>query len=146
MASQAIAVAGDPIFCAADGQNIWVSTLGTVVQLDASTGKTLGTWTGATDGYGIVVAVGRIFVASDDTPGVLYVVDPSTKPGAVTVSATALGNQPKGIAFDGVNLWTANNGGSSIILPTPPYEVTNVAGFSVPAGILFDGSNIWITD
>jgi hypothetical protein len=145
--SQAIAVAGDPIFCAADGQNIWVSTFGTVVQLDASTGKTLGTWTGATDGYGIVVAVGRIFVASDDSPGILYVVDPTAKPGAVTVAPSVLGNQPKGIAFDGVNLWTANNGGSvSIISPTPPYEATTVPGFSVPAGVLFDGSNIWITD
>jgi DNA-binding beta-propeller fold protein YncE len=64
--------------------------------------------------------------------------------------ASGLGNFPTGIAFDGVDIWTANNGGSvSIITPTTnlPWSVNTVStGFFNPAGILFDGSNIWVTD
>ena len=44
---QTIAIGGSPQFCAADGENIWIVHLaGRSVQVQASTGKVLGTWTG----------------------------------------------------------------------------------------------------
>jgi hypothetical protein len=149
-AMQTIAVGGSAISCAADGEDIWTSTFGSVAQVQASTGKVLGTWTGATGSYAVKVVAGKVFVAGQTTPGSLYVIDPTQSPGPVTLAAGNLGNQPFGIAFDGTSLWTANFGppGSvSIIMPQPPYTVTTVTtGFSVPTGILFDGASIWVAD
>jgi YVTN family beta-propeller protein len=59
------------------------------------------------------------------------------------------GNQPVGIAFDGVNLWTANRGppGSVTIIGLGLSSVDTIdTGFNAPYGILFDGSHIWVTD
>jgi hypothetical protein len=149
-AMQTVAVPGAPFYCAADGANIWTATLGTVVQVQASTGTVLGTWTGATNSYGVVVAGGKVYVAGDTSPGNLYVIDPTQAPGSVTVAANNLGNNAFGIAFDGTNIWTANNDGSvSIITPqaATPYPVTTVStGFVALQGILYDGAHIWVTD
>jgi DNA-binding beta-propeller fold protein YncE len=146
-AMQTIALGGSQR-CAADGEAIWASTFGTVVQVQASTGKVLGTWTGATSSRGVVVAAGEVFVVGTDSPGNLYVIDPTQSPGTITTAASTLGNEPVSIAFDGANLWTANFEGSvSIITPRSPYSVTTVStGFSAPEGIVFDGNSIWVTD
>jgi DNA-binding beta-propeller fold protein YncE len=149
-ALQSISVGGFPERCVADGESIWTTTNSgaTVVQVQASTGKVLGTWTGAPNSWAILAALGKIFVTGLNPPGTLYVIDPTQSPGAVTVAASTLGNNPAGIVYDGTNLWTANNGSSvSIIMPTPPYTVTNVTtGFNSPSGILYDGAHIWVTD
>jgi hypothetical protein len=145
-------VGGNPAYCAADGKAIWVSTagIGNVVEVQASTGKVLGTWTGMSDSWGILPAAGKIFVVGSSLPGSLYVFDPTQPPGAATLAASGLGDTPVGIAFDGTHLWTANNGGSvSIITPqaATPYPATTVtAGFHGPWGILYDGAHIWVTD
>jgi YVTN family beta-propeller protein len=148
-AMQSIALAGAPLNCAADGENVWVSTYNgdTVAEVQAHTGTVLGTWTGATLANGLVVAAGKIFVTGYTSPGSLYVIDPTQPPGALTSVAT-LSNDSEGAAFDGTNVWTANQSGSvSIITPQPPYTVTTVAtGFSSPYGIVYDGANIWVTD
>ncbi len=149
-AMQTVAVGGTPQSCAADGEDIWTSTTGQVVQVQASTGKILGTWTGASNSFGMVVAAGKVFVAG--SPDKLYAIDPTTSPGAVTQVASPGGANSFGIAFDGTNLWTANTGapGSvSIITPqaTTPYPVTTVTtGFASPTGVLYDGAHIWVTD
>ncbi len=149
---QTIAVGGSPFACTGDGESIWTSTQGAnqVVQVHASTGAVIGTWTGATNSTGIVAAAGKVFATSFTSPGNLYVLDPTLPPGAVTVAASNLGNNPEGLAFDGARLWTANFAGSvSIITPqaTTPYPVTTVTtGFTQPAGILYDGTNIWAAD
>jgi DNA-binding beta-propeller fold protein YncE len=149
---QTIALGGVPYFCEADGENIWTSTWtgNDVVQVQASTGTVLGTWTGASGSTGVVVAAGKVFVAGQDAPGKLYVIDPTQPPSAVTVAASNLGNFPAGIAFDGTNLWTTNEDGSvSVITPqaTTPYPVTTItSGFIAPNGILYDGAHIWVTN
>jgi DNA-binding beta-propeller fold protein YncE len=146
---QTINVGGIPQFCAADGENIWTSTFGSVAQVQANTGSVLGTWTGATQGVAVFVAAGKVFVTGSTSPGSLYVIDPTQPPGAVTVAASTLGNHPIGIAFDGTNLWTANfTGGSvSMITPQSPYTVTTIStGFIAPYGIVYDGAHIWVTD
>jgi hypothetical protein len=151
-AMQMIAIGGIGQFCAADGGTIWVTNYGNVLQIDASTGKVLGTWTGANNSAGIVVAAGKVFVGADDnatvTTSSLYVIDPTEPPGPLTAVSTNVGELPLGMAFDGTHVWTANNTSSvSIIDPTSPYTVTTVStGFVSPAGIVFDGAHIWVTD
>ncbi len=146
---QTISLGGTPQFCAVDGENIWASNFGSLAQVQASSGAVLGTWTGATEGEGVAVAAGKVFVTGATSPGSLYVIDPTLAPTAVTVAASTLGNHPVGIAFDGNNLWTANFAGASVSIITPqsPYTVTTVAtGFTSPYGIVFDGTSIWVTD
>jgi hypothetical protein len=147
-AMQTIAIGSEAQSCDADGADIWLTTAaGTVVEVQANTGKVLGTWTGASGAAGVVAVAGKIFVAGYGA-GSLYEIDPTQSPGAVTLVATTLGMEPAGIAFDGNFLWTANADGSvSGIAPTSPYAVYNVStGFTSPTGILFDGANIWVTD
>jgi hypothetical protein len=114
-----------------------------------SDGKLLDTWTNANNASGVLVAIGRVFVTADTSPGGLYMINPTQAGGAVAVVSNALGDFPNDIAFDGSRIWTANGIGSvSIVTPgmTIPWSVTSVPGFSQPVGILFDGSNIWVTD
>jgi hypothetical protein len=148
---QTITIGGKPFSCAADGESIWTTTQGQVVQVQANIGKVLGTWTGAAQSLAVVVAAGKIFVTGDSSPGNLYVIDPTQPPGAVTVAATNLGGFPSGIAFDGTNLWTANFSVGSVsiitVQATTPYPVTTVTtGFADLSGILYDGAHMWVTD
>ena len=145
-------VGAQPQLLAADGADIWVANYAgsTVSRVRASDGRLLETWTGATTPYGVLSAMGRILVAGQTIPGHLYQIDPSQPPGAVTVVASNLGNESRGLTFDGGRVWTANYIGSvSIVTPgaTIPWTVTTVtAGFTQPAGAIFDGSNVWVTD
>jgi hypothetical protein len=136
-----------------DGADIWVANFlggGTVSRVRASDGKSLETWTGALNSFGVVVAMGRVIVTGARSPGNLYLIDPGQAAGAVTVAASNLGNSPNGITFDGARVWTANASGSvSIITPgaTTPWNVTTVTtGFSSLSGALYDGTNVWVTD
>ncbi len=135
-----------------DGADVWVSNDGnnTVSRVRTSDGRLLETWTGAVNPRCLLVAMGRVFVAANTSPGNLYQIVPSGSAGAVTTVTSGLGNLADGIAFDGARIWTANIGASvSIVTPgaSIPWSVTNVsAGFSQPLGILYDGANIWTTD
>jgi hypothetical protein len=144
-------VGADPRLVASDGADLWVGNLGgnSVSRVRGSDGRLLETWTGATNPQGVLVALGRVFVAGGSNPGQLYLIDPSQQPaGAVTPLSNALGNAPEGIAFDGQRIWTANNGSVSIITPGDLFfTVMNVTtGFGNLKGILYDGANIWVTE
>jgi hypothetical protein len=110
----------------------------------------LETWTGATGAYGVLVAMGRVFVSGDSgTAGMLYAIDPSQSAGTAKTVTTSLGRYPLGITFDGARIWTAN--GTSISIVTPgtslPWSTTTITtGFSSPVGIIYDGVNVWVTD
>jgi YVTN family beta-propeller protein len=148
-AMQTISIGSLPLYCAADGEFIWTSTLGDLVEVQANTGAVLGTWTGLLNSESLVIAAGKVYVVAQTSPGSLYVIDPTQAPGPVTPAATTLGANPIGIAFDGTNLWTANfgDGSVSIVAPQSPYAVTTVTtGFTNPFGILYDGAHIWVTD
>ena len=137
---------------ASDGADLWVVCGGSaeVGRVRASDGKLLETWTGATNGVGVLAAIGRVFADSEDSPGKLYRIDPSQPAGAVTTVATNLGASPRGMTFDGTRIWSANAGGSvSIITPGAalPWTVTTVTtGFSFATGAIYDGSNVWVAD
>lgn len=54
---------------------------------------------------------------------------------------------PQDIAFDGVNMWTANgSGGVSKITPSGTFTTYNSGVFASAAGIAFDGTNMWVCD
>ena len=138
-----------------DGEDLWVANqgAGTVTRVHASDGRVLGTYTGATGAYGVLVAAGHILVTGNKAPGALYLIDPTQPPGPVQVAPFTLGDNPSGIAFDGERIWTANAGsggpgsGSISIYSLSTDTVSTVQlGFNQPLGMLYDGSNIWVTD
>ena len=145
-------IGGGPALIRSDGTDLWVAntTDNSVARARGSDGKLLETWTGATQAYGVLVAMRKVFVTGKTSPGNLYRIDPTQPAGVVTTVAATLGNTPFGLAFDGARIWTANFGGSvSIVTPggIVPWTVTTVTtGFATPRGALFDGSNVWITD
>ena len=132
-----------------DGTDLWVANFGSssVMRIRPSDGKLLDTWTGAISATGIVTAMGRIFVTGNATPGSLYMIDPTQPAGVATTLSSNLGNNPRGIAFDGSRIWTTNAGGSVSIVSLNPVSVTTVStGFDGVRGILYDGTNIWVTN
>jgi hypothetical protein len=155
-------VGAEPSLLQSDGTDLWVPNFadGTVTRVRASDGRVLETWTGATNAYGALCAMGRVFVTNDttasETPGSLYMIDPTQPAGDVTVVASPLGVTPLGIAFDGSRIWTANYAGGgptvgsvSIVTPGPtiPWSVTTVTtGFHNPWDIVFDGTSMWVAD
>src|SRR5499427_7012526 len=85
-----------PVLAESDGADIWVAnfTSGDVKRVRASDGRVLETWTGAGAAAGVLVARGRVYVTADAAPGALYVINPATGPGAVSVLSNTLGNLP----------------------------------------------------
>jgi hypothetical protein len=133
---------------ASDGEDIWAPGQGLVWRYRASDVRLLETWT-ASAATAAMVALGRVFVTGNASPGVLYTIFPSNPPGAAAAVATNLGDFPNGLAFDGAAVWTANTGSVSMVtIGTPgPYVVSTVTtGFGFPTGALYDGVNVWVTD
>jgi len=132
--------------CKSDGADIWVAgSEGTVSRVRASDGKLLDTWTGAPGAFGVLSAMGQIFVTASTSPGALYRIDPSQPAGDVEMVA-ALPNTSRGIAFDGTRIWVANVNSVSIVTPGSWEVITLSAGFVLPTGILYDGAHVWVTD
>ena len=150
-----VMVFGNPRHVQFDGADVWVSNRdGYVTRVRASDESFLGAWSGAAAAEGLVLAMNRVLVAGTTSPGNLYMIDPRVAPCSVTTVSSSLGNQPKGISYDGARVWVANSavpGSVSIVTPTSvlPWAVTTVTvapGSSSPTGVVFDGSNIWVTD
>jgi hypothetical protein len=141
---------GNPFLTRSDGFHVWVADIsGNVYRVRASDGTLVATYTGTTDAYGVLCAMGKVFVTADSSPtGSLYMIDPSAAAGAVTTVTSALGPLTTAIAFDGSRIWTANNGSVSIVTPgaTLPWSVTTVGGFNRVVGLVFDGTNVWTTE
>jgi DNA-binding beta-propeller fold protein YncE len=143
-----------PRLVESDGLDLWVANQGssTVSRVRASDGHLIDFWTGATNAFGVLVAMGKVFVTGQTDPGKLYQIDPAQAAGSVTVLSSSLGKNPLGITFDGQRIWTANigsgagTGSVSIVIPSPLNVVNVSTGFSNPAGIIFNGSNVWVTD
>ena len=57
-----------------------------------------------------------------------------------------IGNGPRGVAFDGSNIWISNSLGNTVSRVDPTTnEVVVVPVATTPRGIGFDGSSIWVT-
>jgi hypothetical protein len=140
-----------PRLVESDGADLWLANQNsaTVSRVRASDGHLVDFWTGATSGFGVLVAMGKVFVTGQTNPGKLYQIDPTQAAGPVTTVSSSLGVNPLGIAYDGQRIWTANQGspGSVSIITLNPFNVTTVTtGFSGCFGIIYDGANIWVTD
>src|SRR5215471_10307814 len=79
-------VGSSPALVKSDGADLWIANKdgGTVSRVRASDGKLLETWTGASNAVGVLVAMGKVFVTGDTSPGNLYEIDPTQTPGPVT--------------------------------------------------------------
>ena len=144
---QTITVGNSPNYVESDGEDLWVANnfSDTVTRVHASNGKVLGTWTGATSAFAVLCAMGRVYVTG--LTGKLYQIDPTQSSGSVITLSSSLDLLPKGIAYDGRRIWTANEGGSVSIITVDGSSVhTATTGFTNPHGIIFDGTNIWVTD
>lgn len=63
-------------------------------------------------------------------------------------SSFTVGTNPVGIAFDGANIWVANNG-SNNVTKLRASDGANLGTFAVgaePYNVAFDGANVWITN
>lgn len=132
-----------------DGTDVWVANnaAGTVQRFRPSDGQLLQTFSAAPSVTQLVAARGRIFAVGTTTPGRLYFIDPTAGAGPVSVELSNLPASPRGIAFDGARVWTANALAGVSIITFNPTQATNLTtGFTSPNGILFDGANIWVTD
>src|SRR5215813_9767057 len=140
-----------PTLMRSDGADVWVASFtGKISRVRAKDGKLLDTWTGSTNAYGVLIAMGRVLATGYTNPGSLYLLDPTKPAGGVTLAAT-VGAQPTGITFDGSRVWTANFAPGAVSIVTPsasiPWSATTVTtGFQDLAGALYDGSNVWVTD
>jgi hypothetical protein len=80
-----------PMLLQSDGTNVWVANYngGTISRVRASDGKLLETWTGADHPFGVLVALGRIFISGQSSnvggKGFLYMIDPTQPAGSVSV-------------------------------------------------------------
>jgi hypothetical protein len=144
--------APDASAVASDGEDVWVAQqfpTHSVTRVHASDGRPLGTWTGATRAADVTIAMGKVVVVGNTSPGALYLIDPAQPPGAVTTAANDVGDFPVAMAFDGERFWTVNQSNTISIVtpaPTPPWTSVTLGSFVDPRGILFDGSSIWLTD
>ena len=62
----------------------------------------------------------------------------------------AVGSNPVAVAFDGSNIWIANQGSNNVTKlrasDGSPVGTFPLAGTNMhPSGIAFDGTNIWVT-
>jgi hypothetical protein len=144
-----------PELVASDGADLWVANNGdnSVTRVRASDGRVLGTFTGAVNAFGVLVARGLVWVTGATNPGALYAINPANEGGVVGFPMVPnIGDTPLGIAFDGNFIWTANVGHAANTGSVSKYDLANgdttiFTGFGGnPQGILFDGTYIWVTD
>jgi len=146
------AVGSLPFAVAADGEDLWVTCVGdgSVQRVHASDGRVTGTWPGAPNALGLLVAMGRVFFTTNYPPEVLHMIDPSQPPGSFTDVSSFVGPGSYGLAFDGARIWvTSFGGGMSIVTPGPttPWDTRHVTeGFQFPTSVLWDGNNVWVGD
>jgi YVTN family beta-propeller protein len=55
---------------------------------------------------------------------------------------------PYGVAFDGANIWVANEGSNNVskLRVSDGKVVGTLAVGSAPIGVAFDGANIWVAN
>jgi DNA-binding beta-propeller fold protein YncE len=144
----------DPALNCFDGEDIWAANFSSnnITRVHASDGRVLGTWTGANHAHNTIAAAGFIYVTGAEIPGRIYRIDPTLAPGAVTEVEGNVGDGPRSITYDGLNLWTANEGTGPGLGSITRYNIiTDTAttfglGFNQPVGIVFDGIHLWVVD
>ncbi|HKF44531.1 MAG TPA: S-layer homology domain-containing protein [Thermoanaerobaculia bacterium] len=137
-----------PAMAQSDGTDVWVTdtTGGRVYRVRGSDGKLLDTLTGATGAYGILAVHGVVYVGGHTAPGSLYSIDAAAGGPVNLIGPAVLGDNPLQLAYDGLDIWSANQSGSVSYFTGRAGATTVTTGFTSLFGILFDGSNMWVTD
>ena len=139
------AVGDFPELLSSDGADVWVANYsGTVTRTRGSDGRVIETWTGATHAYGVLAAMGRIFVTGYDT-GKIYMIDPTQPATDVAVVVSNIQSSLRTMVFDGSRIWVLGDLNTWIVDPST-WQVTAGPGNDFPAGIGFDGTHVWLTD
>ena len=113
------------------------------------TGALICTLSGILSPEQIVIVSGQVHIASFQSPGKIYLAGIENTLDQAISEFFPTGPNPVGITYDGLNLWTANNGtgpGTGSITRVVSSVTTFTTGLSQPQGILFDGANLWVTD
>ena len=65
----------------------------------------------------------------------------------VTVTVN-VGSNPRGVAFDGTNIWVTNSSSGTVSTLNPVWNTVTatVTVGTYPWGVAFDGTNIWVTN
>ena len=176
------AVGVGPVRIAFDGANIWVTSVfdNTVTRLRASDGTCNGvanppshnvtacSFAVGTTGEGVAFDGANIWVSNFNSKTVtkLRASDGTCNgvanpPGSsVSACSFAVGSFPQDVAFDGANIWVANNSSATVTklrasdgtcngVANPPGSGVTACSFAVgtnPVGVAFDGGNIWVTN
>jgi hypothetical protein len=156
-ASSAIALpsGSQPEGIAFDGTNIWVANCdsttlyGSVVKIDVQTKSIATTYPiGTSSAYacldGIVYGAGYLW-ATDFVWGRVWRIDPSNGSKLNIANLT----HANGIAFDGTNIWVADETSSSAgqvvkILAASPYTQTPFTLGTGTRGVTYDGESVWV--
>jgi hypothetical protein len=138
-----------PYGMAFDGTNIWVANFqgsGTVVELSASTGAVVGSYSAGSGPRALAFDGTNIWVANFYSNSVTKI--PINNPSGAT--PYNVGTAPIALAFDGTYIWVANlnsNNVTKLLASTgtqasgSPYAVGNN-----PDALAFDGTNIWVAN
>ena len=68
---------------------------------------------------------------------------------AATVGVFPAGPTPIGLAFDGQNIWVANQGNANTVTKLRARDGALLGTFAVgknPVGVAFDGRSIWVAN
>jgi hypothetical protein len=144
--------------CLFDGSNVWTCDIdgsGKIYKINPADASIAGTYNcGMRGGLGGAVFDGtHLWVAgksgtSASATGKVAKVRPADGSVVNTYTVGPAGADPRGITFDGENIWVANQGAGTVaklraadgtILGTYPVS-------SAPWDILFDGKEIWVAD
>jgi uncharacterized protein (TIGR03437 family) len=129
-----------------DGANIWVSNGEgvTVTEIQASTGKEIGSFGVQSEPHGILFDGTNIWVANNESNTVSKVLAST----GVETAYYSTGNGPQGVAFDGTNIWVSNmqDGTVTELVAANGKTVGTYTVGNSPNGVVFDGTNIWVAN
>jgi YVTN family beta-propeller protein len=94
---------------------VWVSTPSSLMKVDPSNVKVLGTYTGLSGGRDVIAASSAVWV-TDASTDELVQIDPNT---LEKVGGTAVQGNPVGVAYGNGSLWVANRSSGSVSRITP---------------------------
>ncbi|MGA8763020.1 MAG: hypothetical protein WB562_09165 [Candidatus Sulfotelmatobacter sp.] len=121
-----------------------VGSTGVVTKLRARDGKSLGNFPINSAGF-CVMFDGTYIWAGNNLGTVTRLKLDGTNAGVFSLGAPG---DPYGLAFDGKNVWVADDQAQGILVKLRASDGTLLASFDVggtPYGVVFDGTYIWVT-
>jgi len=133
-------------YLAFDGINLWVAGSHVIAKVNPSDGSVMGTYLHLDNMYSGPMAFDgtNLWVVDSTSQAVVKV---RTSDGGV-LGKYKVGRQPQGIAFDGADIWVANNDYNCTVTQLRASDGRHVKTWNVGSrggDIVFDGEYIWVT-